>query len=58
MPTILITGGTGLVGKALTEALLERGFHVIILTRNKATGNQQSIPASSLTQNGTLKNKQ
>ena len=42
METVLITGGTGLVGKALTEALLERGFHVIILTRNKATSNQQS----------------
>lgn len=33
MEKILITGGTGLVGKALTEALLERGFHVIVLTR-------------------------
>jgi uncharacterized protein (TIGR01777 family) len=32
--TILITGGTGLVGKALTEALIQKGFHVIILTRN------------------------
>ncbi|TAL41416.1 MAG: TIGR01777 family protein [Chitinophagaceae bacterium] len=32
--TILITGGTGLVGKALTAALLERGHNVIILTRN------------------------
>lgn len=32
--TILITGGTGLIGKAITTALLERGFQVIILTRN------------------------
>jgi uncharacterized protein (TIGR01777 family) len=32
--TILITGGTGLLGNALTEALLQKGFHVIILTRN------------------------
>ncbi|MBI1342350.1 MAG: TIGR01777 family protein [Terrimonas sp.] len=32
--TILITGGTGLVGTALTKALLEKGYHVIILTRN------------------------
>ena len=32
--TIIITGGTGLLGKALTEALLEKGFQVIILTRN------------------------
>jgi len=33
MSTILITGGTGLIGKALTTALLERGYNVIILTR-------------------------
>ena len=34
METVLITGGTGMIGKALTQALTERGFHVIILTRN------------------------
>src|SRR4030095_9067366 len=34
METVLITGGTGMIGKALTEALLERGFNVIILSRN------------------------
>ena len=33
MSTVLITGGTGLIGKALTTALLERGYNVIILTR-------------------------
>ena len=33
MRTILITGGTGLVGKALTERLLEKNYQVIILTR-------------------------
>jgi len=32
--TILITGGTGLLGSALTEALLQKGCNVIILTRN------------------------
>jgi len=33
METVLITGGTGMVGKALTQALIERGFNVIIFTR-------------------------
>lgn len=43
MKTILITGGTGMIGKALTTALLEAGHRVIIFTRNpakfKAVGN-------------------
>jgi len=33
MATILITGGTGLVGKALGQALLNKGDNVIILSR-------------------------
>jgi len=33
MATILITGGTGLIGKALTNALLEKNYKVIILSR-------------------------
>jgi uncharacterized protein len=33
MATILITGGTGLVGKALGQALLQKGYTVIILSR-------------------------
>lgn len=32
--TILITGGTGLVGKALSQRLLQAGHSVIVLTRN------------------------
>ena len=32
--TVLITGGTGLVGKALTGELVKKGYKVIILTRN------------------------
>ncbi len=45
MEIILITGGTGLVGKALTEALLQKGFHVIILTRNSSNQktNQENL---------------
>lgn len=32
--TVLITGGTGLIGKKLTDALVAKGYKVIILTRN------------------------
>jgi len=39
MQTILLTGGTGLVGSALSKILIKKGYRVIILTR--------SIPASS-----------
>ncbi|HVG12577.1 MAG TPA: TIGR01777 family oxidoreductase [Flavisolibacter sp.] len=35
MATVLITGGTGMVGTALTKELLQRGYSVIILTRKK-----------------------
>src|SRR6185503_2656692 len=34
MQTVLITGGTGMIGKALTQALTERGYAVIVLTRD------------------------
>jgi hypothetical protein len=33
METILITGGSGLVGRTLTDLLLKKGYQVIILTR-------------------------
>src|SRR5437773_6288839 len=34
MATVLITGGTGLIGRALTKELLNRNYDVIILTRD------------------------
>ncbi len=34
MQTVVITGGTGLVGKALTQRLLKKGYKVIVLTRS------------------------
>lgn len=36
MTTVLITGGTGLIGTALCKLFTEKGYRVIILTRNKA----------------------
>jgi uncharacterized protein len=44
MATILITGGTGLIGKALTNALLEKNYKVIILSRG--IRNQQTEPGN------------
>jgi len=39
MQTVLITGGTGLVGKSLTRHLTAKGFHVIILGRKLPAAN-------------------
>jgi uncharacterized protein len=33
MTTVLITGGTGLIGRAITKALLEKNYTIIILSR-------------------------
>lgn len=35
MQTILITGGTGVVGQSLTNVLLAKGYQVIVMTRQK-----------------------
>lgn len=45
METVLITGGTGLVGKALSALLLKEGYRVIIVSRNAkvATGNSNLV---------------
>src|SRR5882757_4003683 len=36
MATVLITGGTGMIGRALGGMLLEKGYDVIVLTRDAA----------------------
>lgn len=38
---VLITGGTGLIGKALTHYLIEQGYSITILTRYVPTPNSQ-----------------
>ncbi|HEY8970703.1 MAG TPA: NAD-dependent epimerase/dehydratase family protein, partial [Puia sp.] len=38
MATILITGGTGLIGNALSSMLMARGHRVIILSRGGKGG--------------------
>ncbi len=43
MKTILITGGTGMVGRALTKALLAQGHHVIIMSRKKQETNNPQL---------------
>lgn len=42
MATVLITGGTGLIGTRLTKALAAKGYKVIILTR-KATPSSGNV---------------
>ncbi len=39
MTTILITGGTGLIGKALVRLLTEKGYNIIILSRKAGQNN-------------------
>jgi len=40
MSKVLITGGTGLVGKYLTEKLVAEGYEVVILSRNPKKENE------------------
>jgi uncharacterized protein len=43
MATVLITGGTGLIGTALTKALLAKGYEVIILTRKGRASTRKGL---------------
>ena len=48
MATIMITGGTGTVGKRLTEMLLSKGYSVIIVGRGEhSKGSSTSKPSNS-----------
>jgi uncharacterized protein len=46
MATVLITGGTGLIGSALTNALVQKGYEVIILSRTNRSSNEKNITYS------------
>lgn len=41
MPTVLITGGTGMIGKHLTRMFIAKGYEVIILSRQSMASNPQ-----------------
>lgn len=43
MDTVLITGGTGLIGRALTQLLTEVGYKVIILSRNPGRSSDNGL---------------
>lgn len=45
MPVVMISGGTGLIGVRLSHHLIERGYEIIILTRdkNKVSGNAKIV---------------
>ncbi|KIC92537.1 TIGR01777 family oxidoreductase [Flavihumibacter sp. ZG627] len=47
MQTILITGGTGLIGKALTGLLISRQYKVIILTREPSRYKNKKVEGVS-----------
>ena len=43
MQTVLITGGTGMVGTSLTQLLLSKGYQVIVLTRQPRISNVPNL---------------
>ncbi|CAN5780514.1 TIGR01777 family oxidoreductase [soil metagenome] len=43
MTTVLITGGTGLIGNALTLMLVSKGYEVIILSRSVKASDNKSV---------------
>src|SRR6188508_1619660 len=43
MATVVITGGTGLIGTALTKVLVQKDYEVIILSRSKKRSSSKNI---------------
>ena len=48
METVLITGGTGMVGKHLTELLVVKGYDVIIVSRKKVMARRHACISYAL----------
>lgn len=46
MATVLITGGTGMIGRRLTQLLIEKGYEVIILSRQSSVVNREESKVS------------
>lgn len=46
MEKVVITGGSGLIGTALTNALVQKGYEVIVLSRSKKQSSQKNISYS------------
>jgi uncharacterized protein (TIGR01777 family) len=46
MPVVLISGGSGLIGRNLTRHLTDRGYEVIILSRTKKTADNPLVTYS------------
>ncbi len=44
MAKVMITGGTGLVGRALSRLLVDKGYEVIIISRDEASKNDRKSP--------------
>src|ERR1700712_5232906 len=44
MAKVIITGGTGLIGKALSKLLVENGYQVIILSRRAIMKDSRKSP--------------
>jgi len=43
METVIITGGTGMVGQALTNTLLDKGYNVIVLSRTPKVSSRHNL---------------
>ncbi len=51
MPTVLITGGTGTIGKRLSQMLVEKNYDVIILTRQQSKIRNHQSEKNQLSKN-------